>query len=195
MPKTLVKRGEGYLSCIQLPDLEETYRREYPGKSRDRLQAAMLRKRGRMLKEIVRTLGRGISTVHRWLYRMECEDLECRHDTKSTGRPRLLGPEQERTIEGGIDGTPRECGFERGSWNAKILARHILEQFGVQYSRISRAMLAIRLIYRMYLRPSARRSLLYPDQSVLVVPPPARIVLAFGAVGVGLPWLSMSFVH
>ena len=42
MPKTLVERGEEYLSCIQLSDLEETYRREHSGKSRDRLQAAVL---------------------------------------------------------------------------------------------------------------------------------------------------------
>ncbi len=109
MPKeTLVKGGEEYLSCIQLSDLEETYRREHPGKPRDRLQAAVLRKRGRMLKEIARTIGRGISTVYRWLYRMEREGTEGRHDTKSPGRPRLLSPEQECTIEGDLDGMPRE---------------------------------------------------------------------------------------
>ena len=48
MPKeTLVKRGDEYLSCIQLSELEETYRREHPGKSRDRLRAARgIRRRG-----------------------------------------------------------------------------------------------------------------------------------------------------
>ncbi len=146
MPKEiLVKRGEECLSCIQLSELEETYRREHPGKFRDRLQAAVLRKRGSVLKEIARTIGRGISTSYRWLYRMECEGLECRYDDKSPGRPRLLIPEQERTIEGDLDGTPRECGFERGSWNARILARHILERFGVQYSGRS----AIRLAHQL----------------------------------------------
>ena len=134
MPKTLVKRGGEYLSGVQLSELEETYRRERPGKSRDRLQAAMLRKRGRMLKEIVHTLGRGTSTVYRWLYRMERKGPEDRYYTKSLGKPWLLNVEQERTIKEGIDGTPRECGFERGSCNARMLARHILERFGVQYS-------------------------------------------------------------
>ncbi len=94
MPKgTLVKRGKEYLSCIQLSELEETYRHEHPGKSRDRLQAAVLRKRGRRLKEIARTLGRGISTVYRWLYRMKSKGVECRYGGKSPGRPRLLSPE------------------------------------------------------------------------------------------------------
>ena len=66
MPKTaLVKRGEEYLSGIQWFELEETYRREPPGKSGDRLQAAVLRKRGRTLEKIASTTGRGVSTVRR----------------------------------------------------------------------------------------------------------------------------------
>ena len=53
MPKAaLVKRGKEYLHDVPLPKLEEMYRREPPGKSRDRLQAAVLRKRGRTLKKI-----------------------------------------------------------------------------------------------------------------------------------------------
>lgn len=146
MPKAaLVKRGEEYLPGVSLAELEAMYRRERPGKSRDRLQAAVLRKRGRTLKEIARTVGRGISTVHRWLSRMGCEGLERRHDAKSPGRPRLLNAEQEKAIEGDLDGTPRECGFERGSWNGRMVARRILERFGVPYSSRS----AIRLAHRL----------------------------------------------
>ena len=51
------------------------------------------------LKEIAYTIGRGFSTVYRWLYRMECEGLEYRYDAKSPGKPRLLNPDQKRTIE------------------------------------------------------------------------------------------------
>lgn len=87
----------------------------------------MLRKCGRVLKEITHIVGREINTVHRWLYRIKHEDLECRHDTKSPGKPRLLSPEQGCTIKECIDRMPRECGFERSSWNARILARHIPE--------------------------------------------------------------------
>ena len=130
---------------MRLSELEETYRRERPGKSRDRLQAAVLRKRGMMLKEIARTAGRGISTVHRWLSRMEREGLGGRHDGKSHGRPRLLNAEQEKAIKGDLDGTPRSSGFERGSWNARMVARRILERFGIPYSRRS----AIRLAHRL----------------------------------------------
>ena len=66
MPKVaLVKRGEEHLSGIQLSELEDTYRRERPGKSRDRLQAAVLRKLGRTLEKIAHIMGRGVSTIHR----------------------------------------------------------------------------------------------------------------------------------
>ena len=146
MPKaTLVKRGKEYLPGVQLPELEEMYRRERPGKSRDRLQAAVLRKQGRALWKIARIMGRGVSTTHRWLSRMEREGPDGRHDGKSPGRPRLLNSEQEKVVEWDLDETPRDSGFERGSWNARMVARRISDRFGVPYSSRS----AIRLAHRL----------------------------------------------
>lgn len=136
------------------------YRRERPGRSRDRLQAAILRKRGRTLEGIARIMGRDISTAHRWLSRMGREGPDGRHDGKSPGRPRLLNPEQERTIEGGLDGTPRDSGFERGSWNGRMVARRILERFGVPYSMRSAIRPAHRLGFpgrKPPIRPMERR--------------------------------------
>ena len=84
MPRVvLVKRGEKCLLGMQMSELEEMYRHEHPDKSSDSLHAAVLRKRGRVLKEMARTFGRGISTVYRWLFRIERQGLECKHDTKS----------------------------------------------------------------------------------------------------------------
>lgn len=76
---------------------------------------------------------------------MEREGLDGRYDGKSPGRPRLLNPEQEKAIEGDLDGTPRDGGFERGSWNARMVARRILGRFDVPYSGRS----AIRLAHRL----------------------------------------------
>ena len=82
---------------------------------------------------------------------MEHEGLKSRHDTKSPGRPRLLNAEQERTIKGGIDGTPRDSGFERGSWKARMLAKHILERFGRAEGRVVVAVDVATLAIRLYL--------------------------------------------
>ena len=131
---------------MPLAELEETYRREPPGKSRDRLQAAVLRKRGKMIVEIVTISGRHPSTVHRWLYRLEREGSEGRHDRRGPGRPRLLTPEQERLIKEDLDGPPSESGFGRGSWNARMLARRIGDRFGIiPYSRRTALRIAGRL--------------------------------------------------
>ena len=87
----LVKRGDKYLPDVQLSELEEMYRCECPGKSRDSLQAAVLRKQGRTLEMMAYTMGRGISTTHRWLFRMGREGPDGRHDGKSPGRPTRFG--------------------------------------------------------------------------------------------------------
>ena len=136
MPKAkLVERGEEYLSDIPLDMLDKSYRREKPGKSRDRLQAAVLRKCGRTLDDISKIIGRNASTVHRWLFRLKCKGLEHRHDKKSPGRPRNLTPEQERMIENDLDKPPSESGFSRGSWNSKMVTRRIYDRFGITCSR------------------------------------------------------------
>ena len=132
MPKAvLARRGKEHLSGIQLSELEEMYRHEPPGKSRDRLQAAVLRKRGKMIVEMVTMSGRHPNTIHRWLNRLERKGLEGRHDWRDPGRPRLLTLEQERLIKEDLDGPPSESGFGRGSWNAKMLARRIGDRFGI----------------------------------------------------------------
>ena len=116
MPKAApVKIGEGYLSGVRLSEPEETYRRQPPGKSGDRLPAAVPGKRGRTPDRIARITGRIISTVHRRLSGMEREGPDDGHDGKGPGRPRLPNPEQEKAIKGHLDGTPRGSGFERGS--------------------------------------------------------------------------------
>ena len=146
MPRAVrMKRGEEYLPKVPLPVLEEMRRREKPGKSRDRLQAAVLRKRGGKIWRIAKIVGRHSSTVSRWLRRMECEGLEARHDNKSPGRPRKLDPEQERAVEEDLDKPPDESGFVHGSWNAKLVARRILERFGVTCGRRT----ALRVAHRL----------------------------------------------
>ena len=62
---------------------------------------------------------------------MEREGLDGRHDGKSPGRPRLLNPDQEKAIEGDLDGPPSDSGFMRGSWNAGMIAGRTGDGFGV----------------------------------------------------------------
>ena len=114
MPRAkLVERGKEYLSDMSLDMLDKTHRRKKAGKSRDRLWAAVLRKCGRTLDDVSKIMGRHISTVHRWLLRLNGTDLEHRHDKKSPGRPQSLTPEQEHMIENDLDKPQNESGFSR----------------------------------------------------------------------------------
>ena len=140
-----VNNGKEYLSGVPMPKLGDLYRHERPGKSRERLQAAALRKLGKTIKEISSILGRGVGTIHRWLCKIEHEGLEGRYDSKSPGRPRLLNREEERLIGKDLDGTPHESGFERGSWVSKMIVQRIRDRFDIPYSRRS----AIRLAHRL----------------------------------------------
>ena len=135
MPKA-VRAKEGFPPDASPAAPEEMHRREKLGKSRDRLQAAKLRKRGDTLEEVADDVGKHPSTMSRWLNRMEREGVDAREDRKSPGRPRNITPEQERTVEEDLDKPPDESGFDRGGWNSKLLARHVRDKFDVACSLV-----------------------------------------------------------
>ena len=145
MSKIPLAKGAAYLKNISYSKLETMYKREKPGKSRERLQAALLRKKGKILEEIAVILGRGVSTIYRWLYKMDHEGVEHRHDRKRPGRPRTLNLEQEKAIKEDLDKPPSECGFKRSIWNSKMVVKRIFERFNILYSKSS----ALRLAYKL----------------------------------------------
>ena len=145
MLKIPLAKGAAYLKNISYSQLETMYKHEKSGKSRERLHAALLRKEGKILEKIAVVMGRGVSTIYRWLYSMEHEGVEHRHDRKRPGRPRTLNPEQEKAIKEDLDKPPSECGFKRGSWNSKMVVKRIFDRFNIVYSRSSALRLTSRL--------------------------------------------------
>ena len=57
--------------------------------------------------------------------------------TASPGRPCRLSDEQKESLENDLLEHPTECKFSRGSWTAKMVVRHIVNEFQnpVQYQR------------------------------------------------------------
>ncbi len=127
--------AEAFLPDVTLLELITAYRREPSGRSRDRLQAAVMRKRGRSQGRIAGRLGRAQSAVSCWLRRMAAEGIAGRHDRRIPGRPCRLSGEQGEEVRRDLLGEPADCGFERGTWTAGLLAAHILRKFGVRYGR------------------------------------------------------------
>ena len=140
-----VGRAGAFLPGVTLPDLIMAYRREPSGKSRDRLQAAVMRKRGRSEGSIARRPGGAQSVVSCWLRRMAAEGIGGRHDRRSPGRPCRISGEQRGEVRRDLLREPAECGLERGTWTGGLLAAHILRKFGVRYGRDGALALAHRL--------------------------------------------------
>lgn len=130
---------------MSLAELHAMLRRELPGKSRDRLMAAVQRKKGKQVDEIARLLGRAQGTISNWLRRLQDGGPERRHDSKSTGRPCKISKEQQEQLRQAVSKKPEESGFERGNWTSPLVATHILKTFGVKYSSAGALALAHRL--------------------------------------------------
>ena len=142
---THVKRGDKFLPDVSLSELEQMHRNEPHGKTKTMLHVAIRRKKGDILDTISKAVGIATSTIHDWLSRLKEGGLERRHDYKSPGRPCRLSEAQKKSLDKDIDQDPTKSGFSRGTWTARLVARHILNMFGIRYGDSG----ALRLTRRM----------------------------------------------
>ena len=140
-----VKRGDKFLPDVSLSELEQMHGNEPHGKTKTMLHVAIRRKKGDILDTISKAVGIATSTIHDWLSRLEEGGLERRHDYKSPGRPCRLSEAQKKSLDKDIDQDPTKSGFSRGTWTARLVARHILNMFGIRYGDSG----ALRLTRRM----------------------------------------------
>ena len=145
MKATHVGKGDMFMPDTSLEDLEDVYRKQRPGKPRDRMQAAVERKKGKSECAIAVQLGRSQGVISEWLNRLQEEGLEGRYDRKSPGRPRKLTGEQQERAKADLSKDPTQSGFERGTWTAALFAIHLLNIFDVQYTWTGALVLAHRL--------------------------------------------------
>ena len=129
-----VKRGKEFLSHVSTDRIEQRLKEEPPGKSRERLQAAQMRRDGKSEGTICKILGHSKSTISAWLKRIEKDGLDAIHDGKSMGRPPKLSPCQQDAVRACLEEEPTYWGFERSNWTARVLAKFVKDVCGVQYS-------------------------------------------------------------
>ena len=140
-----VKRGAEFLSNIHTSIIEQKFKDEHSGKSRERLQVALLRRQGQSENAICKMLKRGKGTISRWLNRMESEGIDAIHDGKGTGRSCKLSDKQQKKVKDVLSNDPTFSGFERSNWTAKLLVTYIREKFAVSYTAPGVLALAHRL--------------------------------------------------
>ena len=133
-PLRKVKRGDAFLPNVSVSEIESLQTKNTGYKIKYILQAVRLRKEGRTFRAIAKAVGIPKSTVYGWLQRVAVSGFDRIHDSKSPGRPCRLSDEQKESLENDLLKHPTECKFLRGSWTAKMVVRHIVNEFKILYS-------------------------------------------------------------
>ncbi len=164
-PSSGVKRGIEFLKGTTTSEMEYRLKAEHSGKSRERLQAALLRRQGQDLESIRKILGRGKGSISRWLNRMQKEGPDAILDGKSTGRPCKLSKVQQEAVKISLAQDPMSSGFERSNWTARLLGVHIENNYDIRYSASG----ALALAYGMGYSIRVPRSVPYntPDKETI----------------------------
>ena len=128
-----VKRGDAFLPGVDVSEIESLQAKNTGYKIKCILQAALLRKAGRTLRNISKAIGFSKSTIYGWLERLAVGGLKRIHDNKSPGRSCRLSVKQQNRLKRDLGKNPDKSGFLRGSWTAKIVVCHIKNKFKVTY--------------------------------------------------------------
>jgi len=106
-------------------------------KAAERLLAYIMRKEGRSIRQICASLNRSYSTVRGWLIRAVQAGVGGRYDIAIPGTTGRLDPAQLGQLKKDLVAGPQSCGFESGTWTARLVAEHVRRKFGVEYKTVS----------------------------------------------------------
>ena len=129
------------------------------GVEKSRLPAARMRKGGKSIRQIARTLCKPYSTVRDWLARMHRRGSKGRFDKKRRGGKRLLSNGDLKRLRRLLYEDPREHGFESKPWQADMILELIERKFGTVCSlrTLRRVLRKIHFSYRKS-RPAPHNS-------------------------------------
>ena len=95
-PMRKVKRGDAPLPDVDASEIESLQAKNTGYKIKCILQAVLLRKAGKTLRDISKAMGFSKSTIYDWLERLAVGGLKRIRDTKNPGRPCRLSVRQKK---------------------------------------------------------------------------------------------------
>ncbi|MFB1066348.1 IS630 family transposase [Natrinema sp. H-ect4] len=124
----------GRLDDITLEELYDLKDQIDEGKPRERVLAAVGRKKGDQLDTLADRHGVVEKTIRNWLDRFEEEPIEqAPYDAPRPGGPaKIEGEDREQLFEQ-LQQPPTELGYDQQAWSAKLLLHHVKEEYGVEY--------------------------------------------------------------
>jgi transposase len=137
------KKGNQFLVDISIEYLKEQYKKEKDSKAKLRLLAAILRKEGKDLREISKSIHKPFTTISDWLKRFETDGLKRIYNLKKSGRPSLLTDEQQKKLKNILEESPEKQKIPFKIWTTQLIQYIIKKTFDVLYT-----MRSIRIILK-----------------------------------------------
>lgn len=128
-----VAKGSEYLPEITIDTLYSAYKNESDGKSKIRLQCAILRKKGKSQPNIAEITGLPQTTVSGILNRFVSRGIKASKAIPQNGQPKRLTSKQEKNLKTILSKSPEKVGIPFTIWTTKVVQYLLRKKFGVRY--------------------------------------------------------------
>ena len=125
-------KGEDFLPCDSVRELQELYEKEKKAKPKLRLLCAIHRKEGKSIDDIAGFTNMKRRTVHETLRRFVARGIDGKDSIKQTGRPPELTLKQREKLVLRLERGPSYN--KDGLWTTKDVQEYIRKEFGVTYT-------------------------------------------------------------
>lgn len=129
-----VKKGDMFLSGVDLVRLENAYTKEIQVKAKLRLQCAVLRKKGNSQPFISEVTGLSVTTVSDILRRFERRGMTGCYAIKQKGQTPKLKRVQKLQLKKALSKSPEEQGLPFVIWTTKLVQYFIAKKFNTTYA-------------------------------------------------------------
>lgn len=129
-----IKSGRDFLENTSTRKLKKAYATETNVRAKMRLQAALLRRKGKKIEDIAYTLEKPKGTISKWLNLLENEGLAAATPKKQPGRPRRLTIQQLKTLRKDLLQLPEKLGYSDGYWNTRLVREHVKRKFKATFT-------------------------------------------------------------
>ncbi len=123
-----------FLSNYTTEELNEILKKEKRTIVKNRIKACILRKEGKMLKEISKILSKPLTTIGDWLRKINNEGFEKRFSIKQKGKEKKLSKIQVTELDKILQVSPEKVGFPFKFWTNKLVQIYIMQNYKISYT-------------------------------------------------------------
>lgn len=128
-------RGKDFLPDFSLNELKQKASAENDRQPRLRLLVALNRKEGKSIDRIANAVGLHRRAVHDILHRFEERGIAAAQSLPKSGRIPHLTKKQLQDLRKNFLSSPKECGFDEGFWNSRMIVYFVKKKYKVEYTR------------------------------------------------------------